>query len=198
MKLDVYVSSLQVADLRDPLTIGRVIKLELLGFWGGSLGQEFQALQAFQTRAGDKTLRRLGIVEYAFGGQVLEVRSIENFAGPGIRYTEILLDCGVPIVLTTIGSVGPWAENTEDKTVRGVTVERFLSGLMLLDGRISFRYPQLITRELEAKVTGIRTLDLVGHSGEIAGLRESDRIPPSKSGMPLVLSVEVADGQRLA
>lgn len=195
MELDVYVSSLQIADFGEPLRVGSFIKLELLGFWGGLLGPETQALEAFQTRVGQRSLRRMGITEYAFGGRILEARSLQNFGGPGIRYTETLVDCGLPIVLIAMGRVGPQAEDTEDNSRNAISEGRFLSGLMLLEARISFRYPQLITRELEAKITRIRTFDLVGRFGEIGSLHDPERIDSRESRLPVVLGVEVGESK---
>lgn len=190
MRIDVYVSSLQIEDFGKPLHVGERISCELIGYWGGALGQEVQSLPSYQSREGSKLLRRTGLVEYAFCGEIRSVQTLQDYGGPGLAYQETLTDCGLPIILVSHGLVAVSAWNLDDPTHSEISVGRYLSGLTLLDARISFRYPHLIACPLQVEITSISALDLFPSSRALGGVRPWDSTEAEGVTRPLILGLE--------
>lgn len=191
MKIDVFVSSLQVEDFGASISVGDRLPVELIGYWGGALGQEVQSLPSFQGSHGRETLRRIGLVEYAFCGKILACERLANFGADGLTYTEVLVDCGVPVVLVTHGVQNAFALNLDEPKDSGISLGRYLSGLMLLNARISFRYPSLIERELNSIVLSISLLDLSPSSAVLGEAQHVKFVNGRHTKMPVILGLEL-------
>jgi len=191
LRLRLLVSALQAEDLGTTIAIGDRIPIEVLGFWGGALGQEVQSLPAFYSSTpGNKSLRSIGIAEYAFSGEVIERKSLEDYGAPGVRYQELLVDCGVPLILVTRGTSPIQALNVDTRTLGEPKTGHHVTGLAILDARIAFRYPTLIEREISAAVVGLEELNLLPRSEAFGETRPCHSSADRDKGMPFIITVE--------
>lgn len=193
MTLEVYLERIQVEDFGDPLLIGDLVEVELLGNPGGH-STAIPPLPAFQPRLSNKSLRKIGIAEYAFSGKILQVETLTDFGGEGTVYQEVLVDCGIPVIITS--SDGSGFFGAIPRPGSNLTAGAHLRGLMLLRARLSFRYPALIERPLKAKVVSLSALDFSSSNTdfslrELGGIDAPKAIPDDFLGF--ILGIEVQD-----
>ncbi|MGQ0569910.1 MAG: hypothetical protein ACT4P5_10330, partial [Armatimonadota bacterium] len=109
----------------------------------------------------------------------------------GLVYREALIDCGIPIVFATHGSLGiaPYdlASPSNHELVRG----RYLSGLMLLKAIISYRDPVLVKQELKAEIVSIEVANLLPNAETLARLSKEQAVDPQSAQLPAILEIEV-------
>lgn len=191
MRLDIFVSALQAEDADPALSVGQEVVFEILGHWGAALGQEIQCLPSLQSTLGERHLRRVGFVEYLFSGYILEHRSLSDYGAPGVRYEEVLVDCGVPLILVAKG-ISPLSVHDVDK-LDGIGIQpgRYLSGLALVDARISFRHPHLIERNVRGRIRSITELNLFSGSTEFGTTKQIPSLEGRRPGLPVVLEVDL-------
>jgi hypothetical protein len=175
-----------------PLATGDQMTAEIVGLWGGALGQEIQSLPAAYTRAaGIKALRNTGIAEYAFSGEILESRSLEDYGAPGVRYQEMLVDCGVPLILVTRGVSPPRVYSLDAAVLDEPKPGDHISGIAILDARVSSRYPHLVERQIVASVVALEELLVLPHTGRLGETRPCRSSAERRKGMPLLVTMEV-------
>jgi hypothetical protein len=146
-------------------------------------------LDCYIANEGKKALVRTGLAEYAFCGEILEVRKEER--RKAFFYQEALIDCGVPIILAAKGFPGIAATDLHDLSSKELSRGRYLSGLVWLNGLISYREPKLIEQRLRARVASIAVIDLLPKAEPFAGLREEQSIDSYSARLPIILGVDV-------
>jgi hypothetical protein len=193
MLVHVYVNSDQIGDFGyPPLTIGQDLHLTIVGNPGSPIGVEIPVFDCFLADKGNKTLIRTGLAEYAFCGEILEVRRQDRWNGR--VYHEALIDCGVPIILVTREFQDFKVIDLDDGSSKELSRGRYVSGLTWLTGLISFRYPEpLIDKVLRAKVASISVIDLSPTAEVFPGLRAERSIDSYKARQPIILGIEVLE-----
>ncbi len=193
MVLDAYVNPAQVGAFGQPsLSIGSIIALTLVGNRGSTLDPTVGSLDYYLSGPRAKVLKRTGLCEYSFGGEVLKVRSRKW--GDSLEYTEALVDCGIPIIIAEHRSrwtIGPHSlgQPSDNSLAQG----RYLGGLTLLFAHIvwSFRDPPLIDSQLEARVVSISEVDLTPDAVSFGGLRELKSIDYTTAILPVILGIDI-------
>ncbi len=191
MRLDVYVPSVQVMDWGMDLAVGSRIGIDLIGHPGSTSGSGFSALDAYIADTGATALRRIGLAEYAFSGQIRKIQSIEDYAGKGYVYREVLVDCGVPLIYVTLGFPGFSPLDLDELSNHELSVGRYLSGLAMLEGLNSVRDPQLIDEGVSGWIRSIGVVEVAPTTARFGESREVQTIDTRNHRFPLVLGLEL-------
>lgn len=190
MLLHVYVNHFQIGDFgHPPLSVGLDISVTIVGYPGSTLAVEVPILDCYLAKGGKKALVRTGLAEYAFSGEILELRKEERRGGT--VYQEALVDCGVPIIFAARGFPAITATELDSLSALELSKGRYLSGLIWLNGLISYREPALIEQRLKARVVSIAVIDLMPKAEVLAGVREEQSVDSYGARLPAILGIEV-------
>jgi len=186
MRLRVFVDETQLGD-RGLLTVGDVLESDLRGFPVGYL--------AFPIPRGTKVLRRTGVFEYLFGGEIRQVRSETIPDHPGHVWQQVLLDCGLPMTIHHIGW-GPLplrGDLDAPKEVTSTSVGAYIGGVVVLMADISFFSPRRLAPGVDAKVIGVEVMRVKeGAVIEAESVRSIDFLSPDgKGALGAILEIDV-------
>lgn len=139
------------------LRIGERLEVNIRGF-------PIEGMTAF-VPPGPSLLRRTGILEYAFSGEVEATQSEPVGRRSGQVWNQLLLRCGLPVTLNYFGPLASESELARDVSGRGAEVGSYLAGMMVAKAEISFVHPSGLIRIFGAKLERIAIVKVGAHDG---------------------------------